>query len=357
MKISHLACLKSGAKNSGVVSQMSHEAKIAREYGFDWDVKLWSSDETEDGICKSLGTGSKFFVFRRFIFFKKIKQSMFHSEVVLLRYMPLDFMTLFFSKKEKRKLVIVHHTLRRQYLLNIKVVGTLLLFLDDIIQRILKRKVLGIIGVTDEILESENKDKKLIGTVYPNAININGCAESLLDQRKGKVKLAFIASQFYYWNGLELLLDSFRDEHEEDFELILVGRLTSQRQRDLVADYSSYVTHFEYMSPAQLSELYAKVDLSLGAFSLEKVGLTEACTLKVRESLAHGVAVYSGHHDTTLTGTEFYFEGPANIGKIIKVAKQMRSFTKLDVFAKSQIFIDKKIFMEQLLNEYDGVHK
>ena len=70
LKISHLACLKSSLKNSGVVSQMSHEAKIAREIGFDWDVKLWSSDATEDGICKTLGNYSSFFIFRRFMFFQ-----------------------------------------------------------------------------------------------------------------------------------------------------------------------------------------------------------------------------------------------------------------------------------------------
>lgn len=355
MRITHLACLQSSLKNSGVVSQMSQEAITARENGFFWNVELWSSDILETDVCKTLGHYSRFFIFRRLIFLRKIKQSLQVSDIVLLRYMPLDFLTLFLWNSEKKKIVIVYHTLRGEYLKNFGLVGKFIKLIDDFIQENLKRKLLGVVGVTRQILESEvnsSNCKNLIFSVYPNAFNVNDSSEKLVDQREGKIKVAFIASQFYYWNGLEDIIKSIQDEHFKNAELILVGRLTSQRQHDLVKEYSNLITHFEYLTSAQLSKLYSKLDLSLGAFSLEKVGLAEACTLKVRDSIAHGVAVYSGHKDTALSGTEFYFEGPANLQRIIEVAENMRAYSKFDVFVKSKSFLDKKIYMQRLLNQF-----
>ena len=53
-------------------------------------------------------------------------------------------------------------------------------------------------------------------------------------------------------------------------------------------------------------------------------GLTDGCTLKVREMLAMGLPIFSGHKDTALPDNfPYYFSEGGNIEDIIEFSKKV----------------------------------
>jgi len=96
----------------------------------------------------------------------------------------------------------------------------------------------------------------------------------------------------------------------------------------------------------------SRIDLTLGAFALEKVNMVTACTLKVRESLGSGVAVYSGHIDVGFSdSSDFFKTGPADWYSIIEMARKNRGFPKENVRNWARVRIDKNKLLEDLMSE------
>ena len=89
-----------------------------------------------------------------------------------------------------------------------------------------------------------------------------------------------------------------------------------------------------------------------------RVGLTDGCTLKVREMLAMGLPVFSGHKDTALPKDfPYYFSEGGNIEDIIKFSIKVANVTRQEVRDASFRYIDKSICFKLLAEDLKKLYK
>jgi glycosyltransferase involved in cell wall biosynthesis len=234
----------------------------------------------------------------------------------------------------------------------VNVLGKRLAAVVAFIERQVGKRILartkGLIGVTHEIAEYENarlKQKKP-HYFFPNGINISSI-ELAKDERAGIPKLVFIASDVTLsWHGLDLLIDTLKTS-KELFEIHIVGGSYHQFAEACAGD-ERFIFHgmrdWDYRK-----HLLARCDIGIGTLALERKGMNEACPLKVREYLASGLPVYSGHKDGALPNDfPFYKKGILEIKAILNYAKECRKFNREAVRRQATPYIDKKRLMLDL---------
>ena len=173
----------------------------------------------------------------------------------------------------------------------------------------------------------------------------------MADQREGALKILFVASRFFEWNGLEKLLHSIassRTDHR--WELHLVGQLMPHQTAFIAKhDFADRIVVHGVLDKQEIASLMASMDLSLGAFALDMVNVRTACTLKVRESLGAGVPVYAGHSDVGVNDLpECYTEGLADWSAILAKAAESRNRAKEDIRRAARPGIDKVALLTDL---------
>jgi len=221
-------------------------------------------------------------------------------------------------------------------------------FIEKHIGKRILARTKGVIGVTHEITEHENARLKQKKPCYffPNGIDIYSI-ELAEDERTGIPKLVFIASDVTLsWHGLDLLIDILRTS-KELFEVHIVGSSYSQFAEACAGD-ERFIFHgmrdWDYRK-----RIFAKCDIGLGTLALERKAIKEACSLKVREYLAAGLPVYSGHKDAGLPdGFPFYKQSVVDTTKILNYAKECRKFSRKEVRKQATPYIDKKNLMLDL---------
>ena len=340
---------------------MDIERKAAELLGLDWTVELWTSDYVNAKISKRLPYLSHYFIIRRFYFLFQLKKSLMKYDVVVLRYMPLDLFSLLLSKRERRKIITIFHAKDTSFFGPSGFKENLLRRVNAQINRFILRGNLATAAVTKELLNyySSVASNYKGSYVYPNGQLITKPEIKKLGSLSvttSIIKIAFIATRFYRWNGLEELLESIeRSVIDQPFQLILVGTLTED-QRQMINQSSADIIHFPLLADWELDALLQDVNVTLGAFNLHHVDLKEACTLKVRTSLGLGVPVYSGHIDTALPSDfPFYCVGPASVDHILDYVNSLKSPSKLEVAEKSFKLISKidllTKFHDQIIND------
>ena len=360
-RIIHIACLNKAQRNLGVAYQMDIERKAAKFLNLDWTVELWTSDQIDLIISKRLPYLSHHFIARRIYFLLQLKKAVRKYDIVIMRYMPLDFFSLFLSRKERQKIITLFHAKEATFFGTSELKSKLLRKINSKINRYILRDNLGIAAVTHELINyyTSMTTNYTRNYVYPNGHFItNSDVHDLeaLSRNHSVIKIAFIASSFYQWNGLEELLDNIdQSVIDRSYQLILVGSLTD-KQRQMISQSSANIIHFSSLDTSELDALLQDVNVTLGAFNLHSVDLKEACTLKVRKSLGLGIPVYSGHIDTGLPSDfPFYFVGPPSIDGILDYVRTLNSPSKQEVAAESIRWISKiellSKFHEQILND------
>jgi glycosyltransferase involved in cell wall biosynthesis len=207
-------------------------------------------------------------------------------------------------------------------------------------------KTKGIIGVTHEIAEYENArlNQKKPSYSFPNGIDVSSI-ELVADERSGIPKLVFIASDVSLsWHGLDLLIDALKNSSEL-FELHIIGG-GYQPFAEVCAEDERFVFHSAKIR-SKYKKIFAKSDVGIGAFAHKRVGgMKEACTLKVREYLASGLPVYSGHQDGALPENFlFYNKGSLEVEAILNYAKKCRQVSREEIRKQATLYIDKKQLM------------
>lgn len=360
MKILHIATLNSAATNIGVVRQMQYELDAARRLEIDWDVQLWVGDTLPGfDFIKTYPESVKSRISRRLAFSKILCAASEHYDVILLRYMPVDLFLPFFSSRSSKVFFVSHSN----EVTSIRGIfpGTKGIFLS-LVERILGRASLkradGIVGVTPELVRlklaqcgrADVSKSELRNYVYPNGIDY--CAFDIVrDDRAGRVKVAFVASKFFSWHGLSQILASLQKFNlKRDVELHLIGDVLPH---DLVLIESlgltdNVVLHGK-LSLSLLRNKLSEMDVGLASFGLGEAGVNEACTLKVREYLAAGIPVYSGHRDVGFPADfKFYKIGHADISEVYNYALEMRGVVRSQVRSASQGYIDKEALVREL---------
>jgi len=273
-------------------------------------------------------------------------------DVVMMRHMTFDPFAFIFASLIRNR-VSVHHAKEIEELRLIRQgwKGWAASTLERFSGRFAVRRTKMILGVTQEIADYERDlhcPNKPVGS-YPNGIDSNSI--HLLDdnRRQGEIHAAFMCGTFSSWHGLDKLIDAV-DVHEAGGDELpltihLVGRLSEEQVDHLkaTARRRAVFTCHGPLDEAQYRPILAGCDVGIASLALERKNLTEASTLKVREMLAMGLPVYSGHDDVALpSGKRF-----VTIVKDIR-ASDLRNFavatknlSRLDIRKESLPHIEK----------------
>lgn len=351
MRILHIASLRSAEANRGVVQQMEWEQAAALDAGLPWTAELWtvSPKPTNSLILRQVPGWMGGVLLRRLHFHLRLRKAAKEYEQIVIRHAPLDPFCQLLPRWIRRRTWYVFHTKTEDYLRGRGGwLGPLFAWLDKLLTRNALRDAKGIIGVTNELVTHERERLRLpnlAGFVYPNGLYLSDWDADIADNRQGELKIIFIASRFYRWNGLEEILKSMADcKDAHSAQLHLVGDLLpSQREFITEMGLCDRVTIHGSLSAIEIRRLLAAMDISLGAFALHEVGARSACTLKVRESLGAGVPVCAGHHDVGLEGLpRCYRLVPPHWSEIVRAAGCGRLASKVEVRTAARPRIDKK---------------
>lgn len=335
---------------------MEWEQLAARELGLNWTVELWSEDLDSDHQChRTFPSPYTGLIGRRLFLHHRLRKICDEFDTIIVRHAPLDIFAPLLPTRIKKKCWHAFHTRTNDYLVKLGAVkGQSIAVIDRFLTRRATTGIRGLIAMTGEIAQEEMLRSKLeldSVIIAPNGIYKADWESPPTDRRSGPLKIVFIASRFYEWNGLEKLLqNATSDISEYDWQLHLVGRLTDMQLRMIErSPFKDRTYTHGIICSEDLDLLLTKMDLSLGAFALETLNMREACTLKVRESLGAGIPVYSGHRDSGLpVPFEYYVQGGPDLSKAITIAAKMRGEERRSVISKSREFIDKNYLLKQL---------
>jgi len=342
---------------SGVVHQLLSEKK-SRELLPDsvvWDIAVFSHDGKIDdfhfSVDKSwtdnnyLGLILNYIKLRRRAY-QWLRLNAQHYDAVIVRYRAGD---LFLLKESRwfRNIFTLHHTKELEEAKTRYGQGGRL---EEILERFTGKKILartsGVIGVTGDIASYELSriDASKPAYSYPNGISPDD-VPIVGDMRGGPPQLIFVASNYTKWHGLDLILKEFR-QSQFDYKLHIVG---FEAVGNLAKD-NRIIFHGK-QDRNYIINLMASCDLGLGSFALDRIGLSEACHLKVREYLAAGLPVYSAFRDAGLPDSfPFYRVGEVNVDKILEYTTHARQFSRTEVRNVSLKYIDKIILMKNLVD-------
>ena len=355
----HFGALKS--LNPGFKRQLDYELIASQNLERPHDIVFFSHDQPDRRYMKQpsqivqnckdyfLISVIKYFMLRISAYAWLLKHQK-NYDVTVIRYPLGDLVFPIFSLFLK-PFYTIHHTKELEEIKSkTRFSSRFQLLLEKIQFRILSRKILGFIGVTNEIAlyEVDRAKKPRATTIYPNGVLSD--AEQILDERGGKVKLCCICKQEFPWNGLSKIYEKIAESDRDDFELYMVGNLNLPE--DLASDCRVFFTGF--LNASELRSVLAKIDLCIGPFGLEAKQLQEACPLKTRESLRHGIPVLAAHTDTCFDhGFPFFKNSEFDLEKAVSFALENRKFRKDEIAELAQKKMSKEKLFEDLMTYLD----
>ena len=356
MKVLHCAALLSPP--SGVVSQMESEQFAASQLGIDWHVRMFCPkgslvDSAIAHHAQWLGEGRGNFAWKLYAWFMlRIEYHVWlyslakEYDIFVLRYYVHDPFQLFFLLLCKRPVYLVHHTLEVPELaMPGGRAAWLRSRLESWLGKYSVRYAQGTIGVTREILAHQalRGYKRGKDYLYPNGIVYESHVAA--DKREKIPELLFVAGFFAPWHGLDLLLKEL-GSNSERFVLHLVGGLSEVDR--LRAESDERVILHGHQDSEGIRMIAARCMVGLSSFGLSRIGMEEACTLKVREYLMMGLPVYAGYREVLPQTFTFYRSGPPSIPDILSFARSVSSASREQVAASAKPYIDKAAILDTL---------
>lgn len=340
----------------GVVKQMEWEQQAAKELGLPWQVILYSPANLDSPILRCWSGKTRITLLRYFLLRKSFYEWLLEAEenydLIILRHSVHDIFEARLAGRLGHKLLTMHHTLEVPELTEFGAFGPVRAWLERYLGKVVLRRALACVGVTQEILDFERSrsatQRIRPGFVYPNGVFVR--LEHLPDQRSdGTPELLFVASYFSAWHGLDLLIEAVKSS-DRDVCIHLVGTMGAEDARRCGMD-PRFVVHGS-LGTNELRKLMARAWCGLSSFALSRNGMLEACSLKVREYLDAGLPIYAAHRDSGLPDEfEYFRRGPVDLDRIVQFAHEMRGVSREQVISAARPFISKRILLERFYGE------
>lgn len=361
MNILHVTCVRE--LSSGQRKQLAYECDAATQLdGVIWEVVALTCTSPKSSFEKQV---PRFF---RPIFLRNIYAWIYMMsrrkchDFILSRHMVCDLSSIIFARFLTNR-ISIHHSKEPEELILVKngLKGKVASFLERHVGGYSVRSARGVAGVTDEIRRYEvfrNKIPKK-SYVYPNGINLSSIT-MLPDEREDWcVNAAFVCGKFSSWHGLERLFDDLKQSQCQakkiKLKIHLIGRLL-ESQEELLKNNPAllevFVIHGE-LAFSEYFEILQVCDIGLSSFALDEKGLQEASTLKVREYLALGLPVYSGHLDS-FGDNFFYHQGTASLSSIYEFGCASKAYKREAIRSESANMVDKAQIMKRLIASLDS---
>ncbi|MCP5064619.1 MAG: glycosyltransferase family 4 protein [Ignavibacteriae bacterium] len=358
MKILHIAAMPNYL--IGVVNQMELEQIAARKLDLDHDVIIFCPDFVEDTrtiLRKIKIPKSKLFayIYFRVVFYHWVITISSEYDYLLLRYSGANIFQALSSLFWKN-IITVHHTKEGEEFNDRSFFGYICVFLEFINAKLSLNHVPAIISVTKEIADyqlsrAKNNLQKVPRLIYPNGYLHQKDDSIKLNLDTSKYNIIFVAERFISWHGLDLLVKSVISQPDLiHFTIHLVGSIPEDIKKTLSFD-ERFVIH-GMKKRKHIVSLYNSCDLGLSSFALYRKNMKSACTLKVREYLAHGLPVYCNYHDSGFPDNFPYIkQNKADIKIILDYCKKSRSFNRQNIINESLMYMSKTILLKKLHQE------
>ncbi len=336
----------------GVIKQMECEQEAANELGLPWTSIMHTATPINSPVVHLWASLPNSLYLRYFFLRKKFHDWLIEVEknydLIILRHSVHDFLEASIANRLSHKLMTMHHTLEIDELQSHGVIGPLRALAEKCIGSEIIKRSLGIVAVTPEILRYEHS--RYSGSVIkPQFVYPNGIAQyikNIQDLRGDIPELLFVASYFSPWHGLDLLLDSI-EKSDINFRMHIVGSLSDTDKNRCSRDHRVIV--HGVLRGNEIESLMSRSWCGISSLALERKGMKDACSLKVREYFNAGIPIYANHRDSGLPDNFLYFrQGAVDIEKIIKFSYEVRSVTREAIASAASPFISKT----RLLNEF-----
>lgn len=355
----------------GLLKQVSYDRFFTSKLdGIVWDHFTFLDKVEEGGEAKKLPalfTG----VFGRklFAWFWLLRYAT-RYDYVVVRHMEFDPFALIFAWFVPNR-VLVHHSKEVLELRQIRKgwKGRAASWLENISGRVATRTARALVGVTHEIGIYQKQFRRLpqafpIG-FFPNGVVVDTMPNIIDERSSDTISLGFMSGSFAAWHGLDRLLDGLEDYFGADapvpIRLELIGRLTEAQlahveQVNAAASTEVVIVHGRLKQDEYLKVL-GKCHIGIGSLAMDRIELSEGATLKVREMLALGLPVYSGHVDTALPPDfPYYVNGNVDVSAIVEFVRTMSNVPREAVREAARPYIDKQVWIAKFGEFLMGLH-
>lgn len=353
-RILHLTYLREigSGQRQQLIYEVSASKKIAN---IQWDTMVYHCGESIESFERKIPSFFDFPILRNLYCWLLVLKFSKEYDLILLRHLVADPFALIFSPFVKNRLG-VHHTKEiDEYKLMKGWKGALIVFLEKYTGKVAVKNSLGVVGVTEEIALYENKERNLNKPtfVYPNGVEVDKIPLAQDNRVEDEFHFIFICSYFYDWHGLDILLKAINHNNlDEKYFIHLVGNLTIEQKLEIEKNKNKekIIVH-GILNQQQYLDVASKCDVGLGSFALFRNNLQEGSTLKVREMLAMGLPVFSGHKDSAFDGGfDFYkYSQDFNLVHLLAFCKANKKISRREVRETSKDMIEKKKIMEKFI--------
>jgi glycosyltransferase involved in cell wall biosynthesis len=339
----------------GVIKQMEWEQQAADELGIEWTCSLHTSNDASSRIIHNWRGLSSNRVMRyaqlRIKFYHWLRSCESNYDLVILRFSVHDPWQKYISKLIGYKIITAHHTKEEDELLCHSSYGIVPAALEKFWGRKTLSNSLGHIAVTHEILDYE-LSRQSTTLNKPIFVSPNSIITETTPFRDGRIgnapEIIFIASEFSEWQGLDKLINALLNDNAPCL-IHLVGKISAVDVERCKKD-PRFIIH-GFLKQEEIAKIMEIAWCGLSTLALERKGMYQACTLKVRDYLQAGIPVYSGHKDSGLPEDfPYYINGSVNLSDIISFAQKMKSVSRIVISSASSKHISKKYHLQNLYN-------
>ena len=351
---------------SGIRKQITWEQLASKHLkGIEWTSLVVHGGEAVEPFEKRIPFALRLMFLRNLYVWLIVIRLSRAYDLVLLRHIPFDPFVFLFAPLIRNR-VSVHHSREWQELPLIRpgLAGRLAGSLELISGWFSVRCAIGVLGVTNEIarFQVDRRAPAKPAGLYANGISLDD-VEVVDDLRSSNsVHVVFISNTFSEWHGLDRLVNSVRQSPMIPYDLTfhIIGHL-SKLQKMQITELGLPASLFRlhgFLATDAYRSLLSTADIGLGSLAMDRQSLTEGATLKVREMLGMGIAVYSGHTDTALPASfPFYRKvSSLDLAALERFARSMKQHSRLEIRKAAAPFIDKVATMQVAADWLSELH-
>ena len=355
LKILHITGVRE--LGAGQRKQLEYEEKSGSSISdIEWNTLAIHSGKIVNDFEVNTPRLFDFLFIRNIFFWMLVINKSKNYDVVMFRHLTFDPFVFIFAPLINNR-ISIHHSKEVEELKLIRKgwKGNCSSILESYSGKFSLKRVLCIASVTNEISIYENirVDKVKKTVVYPNGIDIGRIIEVDDNRIDDVINIVFICSYFTDWHGLDILLNNLNSlKSIEKFNIHLIGNLSEQQISDIRNNkYSSNIKCYGKLDSIEYLNILSQCDVGLGSLAMHRQGLEEGSTLKVREMLAMGIPVYSGHRDAALDKDfeYYYYDKSFDFNRLTSYGRKNKLVSRLDVRNSSIDFIDKTNIMKKFI--------
>lgn len=360
LRIAHLSVAR--VLHDGQLRQLECELAMCDTLvGVEWVAIAWQAEPSQRQLVRQIPRLFRPMFLRNLFGWLVLMRLSRENDFVLMRHMTFDPFALIFAPFVRNR-VSVHHAKEVEELPLIAPGwrGRCASALELLTGRVAVHNAVLVAGVTNEIADYE-VSRHAAGK--PTVLYGNGVAldqyHRLRDTRTpGRIEAIFLCSVFSPWHGLDKLIDAVDKWSsklaEPQLTIHLVGELDALQMEALGATdrrRAVFVAH-GVLKQKEYRPLMDRCHIGFGSLALERQSLFEGSTLKVREMLAMGLPVYSGHRDADIPENFAYYRNASDISveDMLNFAQTVQPMTREDVATFATPYISKKAAMMRVAN-------